>query len=842
MWIVLRVLVIACGVPLLAAALAAQSPAAPPSGDPAADAKLALQRAEALLSENRVPQAREAAQRALSLYQQLNDEHGMGVASLRLGETAFRMGDQAEAKARYERAMAAFEASGDPGARARSVLGLLRAVKAPLAEEEALLERAARDARAAGSKDIEGRVLHSLGDRLFTAGRYEPALERYEQAAALLDAAGQQVALGTVYNSLGRLYRVHGRLDAALAHQLKALAIHEKSNDRHFHLQSLNAVGVTYQALGDPGPARAYLERAMAMAGETGAPRIQDFIGANLASVLHDAGEYQRAAQLLEQTLARGLDVYPSRRYNSLAYAYLNLGRRDAALAMAQKAVEQCADQDEECVHALDARGWAYASLGNDAAAVIDLRAALDRLEAIRARLVPNDFLKQQFNSARERIYSHAIGLQMRQRHLGEALETAELARSRALVDLLAAANLPVDASPSTTTSTPPRASGEGLPSRLSVPAATVRDLAAAAARLRSTIVTYWVADESVSIWVVKADGSLHAAQVDVRRAKLAELVRATTPSLNVALQETRIEAWRELYDLLIRPVRLALPKPAGALVTIVPHGPLAALSFAALQNEHGRYLLEDYALHYVTAGAVLPFTAEKIKPGARTGRVMLVADPNFGPRSRLDPPLPPLPGARAEVRAISQLIPPRRVTLLEGTRASESAIRESSAGKTVLHFASHAIVQDDDPLGSYLALGRGADGSGTDGRLTAQEIYGLSVSADLVVMSACRSGSGRVTGDGIATLARAFFYAGAPSLVTSLWDLADEPANRLVPAFYRAWFAGASKAHALRAAQLDVLRQLRAGSMQIPTRLGPVSVPEHPVFWAGFVLVGEPN
>ena len=187
-------------------------------------------------------------------------------------------------------------------------------------------------------------------------------------------------------------------------------------------------------------------------------------------------------------------------------------------------------------------------------------------------------------------------------------------------------------------------------------------------------------------------------------------------------------------------------------------------------------------------------------------------------------------------------MLPATRVTLLEGTRASESTVRESSTGKTVLHFASHAIVKDDDPLGSYLALGPNADGSAADGRLTAQEIYGLTVGADLVVLSACRSGSGRVTGDGIATLARAFFFAGTPSLVTSLWDLADEPANRLVPAFYRSWFAGASKARALRTAQLEVLRNLRAGTMQITTRLGPVSLPEHPVFWAGFALVGEPN
>src|SRR5436309_1475205 len=106
------------------------------------------------------------------------------------------MGDQADARAQFERAIAAFEAAGDPGARARSVLGLVRAGKAPIADEVALLERAAQDARAAGSKELEGRVLHSWGDRLFAAGSYEPALDRFEQAAGLFDAAGEHVALG----------------------------------------------------------------------------------------------------------------------------------------------------------------------------------------------------------------------------------------------------------------------------------------------------------------------------------------------------------------------------------------------------------------------------------------------------------------------------------------------------------------------------------------------------------------------------------------------------------------------------------------------------------------------
>jgi CHAT domain-containing protein len=110
------------------------------------------------------------------------------------------------------------------------------------------------------------------------------------------------------------------------------------------------------------------------------------------------------------------------------------------------------------------------------------------------------------------------------------------------------------------------------------------------------------------------------------------------------------------------------------------------------------------------------------------------------------------------------------------------------------------------------------------------------------VVLSACRSGGGLITGDGIAGLARAFFYAGAPSLVVSVWDVADAPTSRLIPAFYRVWLGGADKARALRTAQLALIHDLRAGRVTVASAAGPLVIPEDPAFWAGFVLLGEPE
>jgi CHAT domain-containing protein len=309
-----------------------------------------------------------------------------------------------------------------------------------------------------------------------------------------------------------------------------------------------------------------------------------------------------------------------------------------------------------------------------------------------------------------------------------------------------------------------------------------------------------------------------------------------------VRIGSLRADPWRALYGFLIAPVRPWLPAKPGASITIVPHGALIGLSFAALQSPASRYLLEDYTISYAPAGGVLQYTATRRRADARTAGVLVVADPLVPPPVGMERPLPRLPGARSEARAITQVLSPSQVTLLADTAATEAAVRAGTSNRAVIHFATHAIVEEEQPNESFLALGRASSDRAGDGPLTAEDIYSLSLDSDLVMLSACRSASGTLPGDGVATFARAFLTAGSATVIASLWDVADEPTNRLVPEFYRAWKAGASKARALRTAQLRLLADLRAGRIRVDTIAGPIVIPEQPIFWAGFALFGEPD
>ena len=134
-------------------------------------------------------------------------------------------------------------------------------------------------------------------------------------------------------------------------------------------------------------------------------------------------------------------------------------------------------------------------------------------------------------------------------------------------------------------------------------------------------------------------------------------------------------------------------------------------------------------------------------------------------------------------------MAPAGAVQRLAGPAASEHAFRAALADARVVHVAAHAVVPDKDVAGAFLAFGRdrgATPASDADGRLTAVEIYDLQVGADLVVLSACRSGRGRITGDGVAGFTRAFISAGARTVVASLWDAPDESARRLMSAVLR--------------------------------------------------------
>ncbi|RMG57652.1 MAG: CHAT domain-containing protein, partial [Bacteroidetes bacterium] len=287
---------------------------------------------------------------------------------------------------------------------------------------------------------------------------------------------------------------------------------------------------------------------------------------------------------------------------------------------------------------------------------------------------------------------------------------------------------------------------------------------------------------------------------------------------------EARQAAWQEtgyaLYQTLLGDVEF--PASVKRLV-LVPEGSLCALPWEVLPtapSEAGDipFLVRRFALSYRYAAQL----AGRSQAGWSFHRPALLAvQPDFGPGDSL----PPLTGTRTEVAAILDIWPGQR---LVGTAASEAALRAQAPGYGLIHIATHGLLADTQPWQSWLALAAGGDGAGVDGRLHLYELLDWSLRAELVTLSACHTGMGNwVEGEGMMSLARGFAYAGASSVVMSLWAVPDGPTAELMPAFYAGLRAGLPKDEALRQARLAYLAS-------------QPSERQHPYYWGAWVLTGD--
>jgi CHAT domain-containing protein/tetratricopeptide (TPR) repeat protein len=756
----------------------------------------------------------------------------------------------------YGRAAEAFGAAGMKAEQATALRGQTFAQNVAFETKDRLLAQAWDLAREAQAPRVEARVLHHWGDMLFVQGSYDQALDKTERAVAILEQEGDTVSLALALTSLGRLQRAFGAPRQAIAIYRRVLSLQEKAGDIGGQAQTHNAIANAFLALDRGRDAVASFERALALAREGGNGGQVTFQIGSYANGLLSVGEHAGALAAVQQALdadqaSDNLPIF----LNVKARALHGLARLDEAEEVSTLAVEAARKlgSSEWEIDALMARAAILDGRARRAEALAALESAAAVIERERQRLPSADYFRRGYADKHQSLYARTVSLLQATGRARDAMALAEQARGRAFLDLLASRE-------------------SSAPTAAPAPSATTVERVPA--RLGSTMVTYWVGDDDSIAWVVTPGGHVTSYRIAAGRTRLQRLVRRTWSLGPAALARRGLDAedagepapapadralasvtmrggdplgaggqerqaYRELYDLLIRPLRGALPKGAGGLITIVPHGPLFELSFAALADPAGRFLLEDYQLHYAPSAATLGFTARRTTPATPASRFLFVANPATPPAGART--LVSLPGAEREVKAVSQLFAPGRSTTLIGSAATEPAITSAIGDYRVVHFATHGIVSSDNPLESFLALAPGAGGA-ADGRLTAAEITRLHLSADLVVLSACRAAGGRISGDGIIGLTRAFFTAGTPSIVAALWDMADESAEHLLPRFYAEWHKGNDKGRALRAAQLSMLRDLRAGKLTVQTPFGAMPLPPHPSLWANLVLIGEPR
>lgn len=309
----------------------------------------------------------------------------------------------------------------------------------------------------------------------------------------------------------------------------------------------------------------------------------------------------------------------------------------------------------------------------------------------------------------------------------------------------------------------------------------------------------------------------------------------STPPTSSADVEQFAIDG-AFLYNVLVE-------TPLGTIpfihnLYIIPHGKLWQLPFEALVTERVAstgpkatfaslpYAVRKHQFHYSWSATVLTHSFAGTRN--RAPEQLLAMAPNFSGTqgaNTLGQSLQALPGAQRSSAAITELM---KGNLLAGSAATEQAFKANASRYQILHLATHGLLDNEEPMNSAIALEADAD-STEDGLLRGYEICNLNLQADLVVLSACNTGSGVLkAGEGVASMARGFALAGCPSLVMSLWEAQDASTAWLLEHFYAKLAAGESNATALHASKLAYLEN--------------ASVLEaHPYYWAVFVGIGQP-
>lgn len=794
----------------------------------------------------------------LSVARSSRDLHFEARALSLIGNICFYTDRQKEALDYFQQSLSLMRQTGDRLGEAVSLkdIGITLKILGRLDEAFGPLYESLDIFRQLDAKPQMGSAIENIGMGYATLGAYNLAFEMCKESLSIARETGDANLLHGSVRRIGELYLQTDDPRRALEYLTEALEIAEREGLHPPHqAETMMYLSNAMARVGRVEDAIRMRLRSMAICRQAGwkSGVVYNFQGLGWLYVDSDParalGYFQKAAELRTE-----IDSRPSwSDYVCLAHAYRKQDDLDRAIEYYQKAVERIETFRDRITggqhratfiekHGQAYRGFIEALIernekipegGDDVRAFNVLERARSRamLDALaEARLDLDQELDADLRQRRRQIDALITDLQKR---LAETVALKE-ERDRILRQLNRAEEqydrLIVEIKQRN-----PHYATLRYPDNLSLEGAR------ALLNGRTALVAYLIARNSVIAFVLTGR-TFRAMRLNVSPDVLETRARIYADILS----RDDGDGWRDtssqLYTELLEPLRREIGPDIDHLV-IVPDGVLHYLPFETLiRKEEGgsRFLVEDFAISYVPSATVLSQLGAEEHASSVSDRVdsLILANPvtteaqdgskdsASQTRALFDDEglhIAPIPFAAAEAKALRRYVGAGS-EIHTGSEASERLIKAGQLDRfRVIHFATHGLISRRAPARSALAL---APTEEEDGFLQAREIYHLKLASDLVVLSACRTARGQtLSGEGVQGMARAFFHAGAKSVVASLWNVNDERTATFMEAFYSRLSEGRSKAEALRAAKLDLLNDDRASA---------------PRYWAAFILIGE--
>ena len=630
-----------------------------------------------------------------------------------------------------------------------------------------------------------GRSHHSLGD-------FKKALEFHELQLGIAKKTGSRVDVAGAYCDLGAAYLFRGDLENSLEYHKRYLSFSKSVGDRRAEGIAYGRLGHTYYSLGNFKKTVEYFQQY-----HSNSKAVEDRPGEGVAYC-----ELGSAYYALD-------DFENAQKYHQL---HLNIAK-----ATGDKVGEGAAYCN---------LGSVYHSLGDQCKTEHFYKSSVIVFDKIRDKLRSRDEWKVNIRNKYREVYTALWTIQLEQNKTTEALYTAERGRAQALMDLMESLY---------------GINFNQLGSGYEV--GTVSDIAS---YISSPTVFLAVGKSSINFWVLQKGQDCQFVQKEISN-DLQALIDETYKTIGVfksvmcenraidepanedihdqernekgcTLSEKESHALKALSDVIITPIAHLIQ---GDEITIVPDGPLLLVPFAALLDQHSRYLSERLRIRSVPSLTSLKLMAECPEGYHRTTGALLVGDPWVQSVRVRRRKLKQLPSARKEVEMIAKIL---KIEPLTGERATKCEVLTTLNSVALVHIAAHGcpetgeIVLSPNPSQTKKPKEE-------EFLLTIADVLNAKLKARLVVLSCCHSGRGKIKAEGVVGLARAFLGAGARCVLVSLWAIDDEATLEFMRNFYEQLLKGQSTSSSLNTA----MKQMQRSDTFSDVR-----------YWAPFVLIGD--
>jgi CHAT domain-containing protein len=713
-----------------------------------------------------------------------------------------------------------------------------------------------------------GVVAHAKGELATALVHVEESLRLWREEPKRKD---QELK---ALNDLGMIHRRLGLPDSAKRYLEKSLELARERDDVEMLARIHNNLGVLMAEENRYDVAITRIETSIALRQSLGDVRGTALSRYNLADTLWALGRREEASRTLEFALegyrkVQDLEGEASGLRRAAMYQRLQ-GKPDEAVKIASKVIELSRDMGFQWPlwKAYVERAAAHQDVGRRALALADFERALGVIESLRARLETGEF-KMRFVADKSVLYERTVVLKaaLEEEPSAGAFQLAERARARSLLDLLTESRLsPTVGLPEDLANREKKVTDEVSVAAVRLAKAdddearrVARQALDAAEETRQrleleirrraprysdivytepsslkaiqtnvlkadeTLLRYFIGEEHSMLWVVDRDQA--RLQKLPPRTEIASLVdrfleTAGRESLTLGHRLAGESESRELADALG-----VSDLPAGRRLLVVPDGPLHHLPFDVLRPK-GRYLIEDHEIVVVPSATTLKLMREQPTRMAERG-FLGIGDPQTATG---DLRFPPLPHTDEALDSIARLFAEDQRVILKGERSTKDELRSLPLDRfRYVHLATHGWL-DADRSGFFGLRLRASSEEATEEFLHLDEVLSMKLGAELVVLSACNSGLGEMLeGEGLVGMTRGFLYAGARSLLVSLWNVNDRSAADFMREFYAELVEGRSIPEALRRTKLGFIASDRRGRRQ-------------PYHWAPFVLVGDPS